>query len=192
MSPVAVAADAGASGVAGALRLAAELAQHPFEIGLDEAPGAHVPGLLLAPDDLGLLEARELLHQRLDRERIELLNSQQVDVVDPALLALIVEVVVDFARADDNAADLIVLGELGLFAFVRLRMIPQQPMEARAGPESRRGSETARLLRSIDFGVIAISGLRNSRLSWRRSAWKKFAGVVQTTTCMLSSAQSCR
>src|SRR3984957_17605607 len=104
------------SGVARALRLAAELAEHPFEIGLDEAPGAHVLGLLLTPDDLRFLEAGKLLHQRFDRERIELLHPEEVHVVDPALLALIVEIVVDLARADDNAANLVVLGELDLFA----------------------------------------------------------------------------
>jgi hypothetical protein len=38
----------------------AGLLQHPFEIGLDEGPGAHVLGLFLAPDDIGLLEARQL------------------------------------------------------------------------------------------------------------------------------------
>src|SRR5580693_8613046 len=77
-----------ASGIARALRLAAELAEHPFEIGLDEAPGAHVLGLLLTPDHLRILEARELLQQRLNRERVKLLHPEQVDVVDAALLAL--------------------------------------------------------------------------------------------------------
>ena len=117
-------------GVARALRLAADLRQHPFEIGLDEGPGAHVLRLFLAPHDLGLLEARQLLDQRLQRERIELLDPQQIDVVDAALLALLVEVVIDLARAQDDAADLVVLGELDLLALVRLRMIPQQAMEA--------------------------------------------------------------
>src|ERR1700727_2526968 len=121
--------------IAGALRLAAELAEHPFEIGLNEAPGAHVLRLLLTPDDLRLLETRELLHQRLNRERIELLHPEEVDVVDAALLALIVEIVVDPARADDNATDLVVLGELDLFALMRLRMIPQQAVKARSRSE---------------------------------------------------------
>ena len=96
------------SGVARALRLAADLAEHPFEIGLDEAPGAHVLRLLLAPDHIGLLEPRKLLDQALQRERIELLDAQKVDVVDAALLALLIEVVIDLARAEDDAADLVV------------------------------------------------------------------------------------
>src|ERR1700733_14841111 len=125
----------GASRIARALRLAAELAEHPFEIGLDEAPGPHVLGLLLTPDHLRCLETGELPHQRLDRERIELLDPQQVDVVDAALLALVIEIVVDLARADDNAADVDVLGELDLFALVRLGVIPQQAVKARSRAE---------------------------------------------------------
>src|SRR5271157_5425814 len=48
------------SGVARPLRPAADLAEHPFHVGFDEEPGAHVLGLLLAPDDLGLLESAEM------------------------------------------------------------------------------------------------------------------------------------
>src|SRR3984885_12379832 len=125
-----------ASSIARALRLAAELAEHPFEIGLDEAPGTHVLGLLLTPDHLRFLETGELLQQRLNRERIELLHPEEVDVVDTALLALIVEIVVDFARAGDNATDLVVLGKLDLFALMRLRVIPQQAVKARSRSES--------------------------------------------------------
>src|SRR5579871_1399800 len=105
--------------VAWALRLASHLPEHPLEVGLDEAPGPHVLGLLLAPDDLGLLEARQLLQQRLRRERIELLDPEQVDVVDPTLLALVVEIIIDLAGAEYDAADLVVLRKLDLLTFVR-------------------------------------------------------------------------
>ena len=54
----------------------------------------------------------ELGDQRLGRERIELLDAQQVDVVDAALLALLVEVVIDLARAQHDAADLRILDQL--------------------------------------------------------------------------------
>src|ERR1700734_1938527 len=124
-----------ASSIPRALRFAAELAEHPFEIGLREAPGAHVLGLLLTPDHLRFLEPRELLQQRLDRERIELLHPEQVDIVDTALLALVVEIVVDLARADDNATDLVILGELDLFTLMGLRVIPQQAVKARSRSE---------------------------------------------------------
>ena len=55
------------------------------------------------------LIARQLLDQRLERERIELLDAQQIDVVDAALLALFEEIVIDLAGAQDHAADLVVL-----------------------------------------------------------------------------------
>ena len=150
-----------------------------------------VLGLLLTPDDLGLLEARKLLDQRLERKRVELLDPQQVDVVDAALLALVVEVIIDLARAQDDAANLSVLDELDLLALMRLQWSHKSRWKLVPGAKAL-SADTARLLRSIDFGVITISGLRNSRLSWRRSAWKKLAGVVQLTICMLSSPQSCR
>src|SRR4051794_27231780 len=106
----------GAAGVARTLRLAADLAEHPFDIGLDEGPRTHVLRLLLAPDDLGALEPRQLLDKSLERERVELLDAQQIDVVDAALLALVVEIVIDLAGTDDDTADLLVLGELDLLA----------------------------------------------------------------------------
>src|SRR5712691_3112646 len=95
----------GASGIGRALVLGAELLEHPFEIRLQERERAHVARLLLAPHELRLLEAAELLHQCLQRHRIELLDAQEIDVVDAALLPLLVEVVVDLARAHHDAAD---------------------------------------------------------------------------------------
>src|ERR1700732_4786726 len=79
--------------------LGTDLVEHPLEIRLDERPGAHVLGLFLAPDDVGLAETAELGAQRLGREGIELLDPEKVDVVDAALLALLVEVIIDLARA---------------------------------------------------------------------------------------------
>src|ERR1700722_13197047 len=114
----------GAPCVAGALRFAPKLSQHPFKIRLDEAPGAHVLGLLLTPDDFRVLEAQELLQQRLEREGIQLLDAQKIDIIDPALFALVVKIVVDFTRAYHDAADLFVFCERGLLALVRLSMIP--------------------------------------------------------------------
>src|SRR6202453_1471407 len=143
-----------AARIARPLQLAAELAEHPFEIWLDEAPGAHVLGLLLTPDHLRILEAREFLQQRLNRERVKLLHPEQVDVVDTTLLALIVEIVVDFPRADDNAADLVVLREFDLFALMRLRVIPQQAVKARSRAE---GFEVG------DSALVAQHRLRRHR-----------------------------
>jgi len=47
------------------------------------------------------------------------------------------------------------------------------------------------LLRSSDFGVMMISGLRRLRTIWRRSTWKIWLAVVGCTICMLASAASC-
>src|SRR4051812_28636941 len=44
----------------------ARVRQHPFQIRLDEGPGAHVLRLLLTPDHVGRLEPGEFVHQRLD------------------------------------------------------------------------------------------------------------------------------
>ena len=97
------------AGVADALVLRIDMGKHPFEIGVDERPGAHVLRLFLAPDHFGVAEARQLVDQRLGRERIELLDAQQVDVVDAALFALLQQVVIDLAGAEHDAADLVVL-----------------------------------------------------------------------------------
>src|SRR5580704_8513404 len=167
-----------ASRIARALRLAAELAEHPFEIGLDEAPGPHVLGLLLTPDHLRCLEPGELLQKRLDRERIELLHPEEVDVVDTALLAFIVEIVVDFARADDNATDLVVVGELDLFALVRLGVIPQQAVKARSWAERFEVGDRAlvaqhRLRRHRDQRLaelaFKLAPQRVKEVGWRRT-----------------------
>src|SRR5918993_238785 len=102
--------------------------QDPFEIGLDERPRAHVLRLLLAPHHVRLLEPGELDRQGLHRKRVELLDPQQVDVVDAALFALFVEVVVDLAGAQHDAADLVVPEELHALGSA-LRIVDQHPVE---------------------------------------------------------------
>ena len=78
--------------------------------------------------------------QRLGRERIELLDAQQIDVVDAALLALLVEIVIDLAGAQHDAADLVVGDELDLLVRQILRIVPQQAVERGAGAPSRRAA----------------------------------------------------
>ncbi len=102
----------GTSDVTGALALAAGMSQDPFEIRLDEGPGPHVLRLFLTPDHVGLLEARQAGDQRLEWQRIELFDAQQIDIVDAALLAFLIEIVIDLAGAQDDAADLVVLDSL--------------------------------------------------------------------------------
>src|SRR5690606_32910909 len=71
--------------IAWALRAHVELRQQVFKATVDEAPCARVPGLLLAPDHVGVRVSPELLGQRADRERIELLEPQDRDILDAAL-----------------------------------------------------------------------------------------------------------
>src|SRR5215470_18609802 len=92
----------GPADITGAPMLGADLIEHPFQEYVDEYPGAHIAWLLLAPDHFGLFEARQFGHQRLGRERIELLDAQEIDVVDAAALALIVEIVIDLAGTQDD------------------------------------------------------------------------------------------
>src|ERR1700722_1181211 len=132
-----------ASCVAGALRLAADLTRNPFEIGLNEAPGAHVLGLLLTPDDFRILEARKLSQERLGREWIKLLDAQKVDVIDAALFAL-------------------VLGERDLLTLMCLRMIPEQSVETGVRAEGREVGHRApvaqhRLRRHQDEGLAELT-----------------------------------
>src|ERR1700681_2718886 len=114
--------------------LGLNLFEHPFEIRLHERPGALVARLFLAPDDLRALEAGKLGYQRLQRERIELLDTHEINVADAAFLALFVEVVIDLARAEHDAANLIVGGELDGAVRMQLRVVPQHAMEKSVRP----------------------------------------------------------
>src|SRR5690606_16782802 len=60
----------GASDIDGAGVLGADAVQHPLDIGLDEGPAALVLRLFLAPDDLRILEALQLLDHRHGREGV--------------------------------------------------------------------------------------------------------------------------
>src|SRR5262245_21694537 len=97
-----------ASGITHCSMLGGDLIEDPLQEGVDEEPGAHIARLFLTPNHFRLLEPRKFGDQRLGRERIKLLDSQDVDVIDGALLALIIEVVIDLARAHDHASDFVV------------------------------------------------------------------------------------
>src|SRR5712691_5414315 len=114
------------AGIARPLVLGADLIEHPLDERIDEEPCAHVARLFLAPHDLRLLEAGELVYQRLGRERMELLDPHQVDIVDPALFALLVQVEIDLPRAQHHAADVGIGNELDLLVRQQLRVVPQQ------------------------------------------------------------------
>src|SRR5262245_49177437 len=149
-------------GIADALVARADMVEHPFEVRLDEAPGAHVLRLLLAPYHLSVLEAAKLMDQGAGGEGIKLLDSEQIDVVQPALLALIVEIVIDLAGADDHAADGIIGRKLDDLAGQELGIVPQEAMEARAGAELGQGRDHAlvtkqRFRRHQDEGLAELA-----------------------------------
>ena len=112
-----------------------DMVEHPLKIGLDEAPRSHILRLFLAPHHLGFRKSAELLNQGPRRERVELLDAQEIDVVDVPLLALLVEVVLDLAGAEHHALDLGVGLELDRLAFEELGIVPQHPVKARPGTE---------------------------------------------------------
>ncbi|EGE56100.1 hypothetical protein RHECNPAF_750063 [Rhizobium etli CNPAF512] len=117
------------AGIADALVLRIDMGKHPFEEGVDERPCAHVLRLFLTPDHFGIAEARQLVDERLGRERIKLFDAQQVDVVDTALFALFEKIVIDLAGAHDDAADLAVLLQLDRAVLDHLGIIPEQAVE---------------------------------------------------------------
>src|SRR5208337_3755095 len=124
------------TGVTRSARLASDLAEHPLDIGFDEEPRAHVLRLLLAPHDLRLFEAGQVPHQPLQREWVKLLDTQEIDVVDAPLLALVVEIPVDLAGRDDDSPDLVVADELDLLVLARLGVVEQDAVERRARAEA--------------------------------------------------------
>ena len=83
------------------------LVEEGFDAGLDEAPGAGVEGLLLAPDDgLGVGVVVEVVLELLPGEGVELLDAGEGDVVDLVVGAVLVEGGVDLTSAEDDALDL--------------------------------------------------------------------------------------
>ena len=106
------------------------LVEEGFDAGLDEAPGAGVEGLLLAPDDgLGVGVVVEVVLELLPGEGVELLDAGEGDVVDLVVGAVLVEGGVDLAGAEDDAVDL--LG--GLDAAGGVLGVRDDPLEGGAG-----------------------------------------------------------
>ena len=121
--------------------------------------------------------------ERLHRERIELLDAQQVDVVDAALLALLVEVEIDLAGAEHDAADLVVLDELDALA----PALAHRPT-ARGGrtclPRSRRGA------RRSACGAAATSASSGSAACGSRAS-AAGAGCGSSSTASSNRRPAC-
>ena len=114
-------------------------------------PCAHVARLFLAPHQFGALESSKLLDQRLQRHRIELLDPHQINIVDAALLALVVEIVIDLARAEHDPANLAIGHQLDLFLRQHHSVIVEDAMERGVGAE---------LLQPRDRALVTQQGFR--------------------------------
>src|SRR5690606_27255954 len=118
--------------VARALGVHVQLLERQLEPRIDEGPAAHVLRLFLAPDEVGVGEARQFRRDRLDRPRIELFQTQDVDVVATGLLARVQQVVIDLARADDDLADVLVgLQRHARHVRTQLGVVAQHAVEGR-------------------------------------------------------------
>ena len=138
-------------------------AQHLFDPPVDEVPGAHVLRLLLAPDDVGVDIRFQHPAQRLCRERIDLLQPHDGDVLDVLRPPFLQQIVIHLAGADHDAAHLSGGAISSISGMTNWNRLPSAMSPS---------DDTASLCRSSDFGVNTISGLRKLRCNWRRSAWK--------------------
>src|SRR6185437_14997710 len=112
--------------------LGTDLVEYPLQEYVDEEPAAHIARLFLAPNHLGLLEPRQLGNQRLCGERIELFDAKKINIVGTAFFSLIVEIIVDLARAHNDAPYFVVTDKLDLLVRQQLCIVPQQTMKRRA------------------------------------------------------------
>src|SRR5437879_5398961 len=97
----------------------------------ERAPGAHVLGLLLHPYDLRAVGiVRERGAQLLMRYGIELFETDNVRIVPSGFLAMLAQLVIDLAAAEQNAR-----------SAIRLAVIHDHPTEAPGGHvgETRNG-----------------------------------------------------
>src|SRR5688500_5512664 len=81
------------------------LAQQVSDPRRHEEPRSHVAGLFLKPDDL--FQARVALYDAGDlrrRERVQLLHAHAGDSLTTGLLASRIEIVIDLAAAEEQAA----------------------------------------------------------------------------------------
>jgi hypothetical protein len=152
------------------------------DVVLHEEPGALVLRLVLAPHHLGGVGvALHLGGEGLVRERVELLDAHDGHVPGLLLVALLDQVVVDLARAGDDALDLVGF-DLGA-------------ARADHGLELALG-EVAQRRRGVLVAQQALGREDDQRLAelahhLPAQQVEDLAGLVGCTTCMLLSAASC-
>src|SRR5690606_28202964 len=71
----------------------------------DEGPRAHVLRLLLHPHEVRASQALEVPPQRLARERVELFEAGDRDVLPVVLAAVVLELVTDLPAGDEQPPD---------------------------------------------------------------------------------------
>src|SRR5271166_1119654 len=133
-------------------RLAVKPPQHLLDPPIDEAPGAHVLRLLLAPHHIGVAVRRQQAAQGVFRERVGLLQPQNGDVVDTAGLTFRQQIVIHLAAADHHAAHQLGRGDRFGFRDDELEAALAQLGQSRYRqlvPEQRLGGEYHRGLAEI-------------------------------------------
>ena len=74
---------------------------------LTAIPGTLVHGLFLAPDNIFYIAVgAQNIFQLVVRERIQLLQANQSNIIYTALFALLQQMVINLARAEHHTADL--------------------------------------------------------------------------------------
>src|SRR3990167_86961 len=111
--------------------LGTDLGQNDLNFRFDEQPRALVLRLFLTPDDLGTLEAREFGGKRFRRNRVKLFDAQQVNIVQTLGIAFGQQVVIDLARTQHHALDLVVGLQFDRRVAL-LRVVPHHAVEAGA------------------------------------------------------------
>src|SRR5687767_12746934 len=94
--------DGGRSGGVAA-RISRLAAKNLLELRRDPGPGAHVFGFLLSPDDPGRGIFLCDFGEAFAMQRIKLLEADDGDIVELLLRAVVGQVVVNLARAQQNA-----------------------------------------------------------------------------------------
>ena len=83
--------------------LAADIAHHRFDAMVDEIPTAHIARLFLTPDNFSIGSFRQHPLKRPVRERINLFQTDDADVIDASLVARRQQIVIDFAGTNHDA-----------------------------------------------------------------------------------------
>ena len=97
-----------APSIARAAEFRANLDEQGFNLGFNKRPRAGVFRFFLAPDEFGVFEAAQLFGQWHGRHRVQLFDAHQIGVAQPTRIAFGQKVVVNLARTQNHALDLVI------------------------------------------------------------------------------------